>query len=59
MDEAGDDLNEDTFGGGDNGPAKSTAPQQIGKDFDFFGQTAKVSDAINEEQMRFSRQQPP
>ncbi len=59
LEEAGDDLNEDTFGGGDNGPAKATAPQQVGKDFDFFGQTAKVSDAINEEQMRFSRQQAP
>ncbi|KAL8758777.1 MAG: hypothetical protein Q9184_003818, partial [Pyrenodesmia sp. 2 TL-2023] len=59
LDEAGDDLNEDTFGGGDNGPAKFNAPQQVGKDFDFFGQTAKVSDAINEEQMRFSRQQTP
>lgn len=32
--------------------------QPVGKDFDFFGQTAKVSGAINEEQMRFSRQQP-
>ena len=31
----------------------------MGKDFDFFGQTAKVSDAISEEQMRFSRQQAP
>ncbi|KAL8895437.1 MAG: hypothetical protein Q9207_008174 [Kuettlingeria erythrocarpa] len=59
LEEAGDDLNEDTFGGGDNGPAKATVPQQVGKDFDFFGQTAKVSDAINEEQIRFSRQQAP
>src|SRR5205823_4701852 len=30
----------------------------VGKDFDFFGQTAKVADAINEEQMRYTRQQP-
>jgi DNA topoisomerase 2-associated protein PAT1 len=30
----------------------------VGKDFDFFGQTAKVSGAINEEQLRFTRQQP-
>lgn len=29
----------------------------MGKDFDFYGQTAKVSDAINEEQARFTRQQ--
>ena len=31
----------------------------VGKDFDFFGQTAKVSDAITEEHLRFSRQQAP
>lgn len=30
----------------------------MGRDFDFFGQTAKVSNAIIEEQVRFSRQQP-
>ena len=30
----------------------------MGKDFDFFGQTAKVSNVITEEQIRFSRQQP-
>jgi len=47
-------LNDDTFGGGD-----SNAEKPIGKDFDFFGQTAKVSNAINEEQLRFNRQQPP
>lgn len=29
----------------------------MGKDFDFFGQTAEVSNAIAEEQVRFSRQQ--
>jgi len=31
----------------------------VGKDFDFFGQTAQVSNAITEEQVRFSRQQAP
>jgi DNA topoisomerase 2-associated protein PAT1 len=31
----------------------------VGRDFDFFGQTAKVSDAIIEEQARFARRQPP
>jgi DNA topoisomerase 2-associated protein PAT1 len=48
-------FNDDTFGGGEP-VAQSKKP--IGKDFDFFGQTAKVSGAINEEQLRFSRQQP-
>ncbi|KAL8941550.1 MAG: hypothetical protein Q9216_002182 [Gyalolechia sp. 2 TL-2023] len=57
LEEANDDFNDDTFGG-DKGPAAVTAPQNVGKDFDFFGQTARVSGAINEEQMRFSRQQP-
>lgn len=57
LDEGNDDLNDDTFGGealGGSGPSKS-----VGKDFDFFGQTAKVSNAITEEQMRFNRQQAP
>lgn len=54
LDETDDAFNDDTFGGG--GPSAAAKP--VGKDFDFFGQTAKVSDAINEEQMRFSRQQP-
>ncbi|KAL8869070.1 MAG: hypothetical protein Q9174_004548 [Haloplaca sp. 1 TL-2023] len=57
LEDANDDFNDDTFGGGD-GRATATAPQRVGKDFDFFGQTAKVSGAINEEQMRFTRQQP-
>lgn len=54
LDESGDAFNDDTFGGGD----AKVAPAAVGKDFDFFGQTAKVSDAIEEEQVRFSRQQP-
>lgn len=53
LDETDDALNDDTFGGGDNATTKN-----VGKDFDFFGQTAKVSDAISEEQARYSRQQP-
>ena len=57
MDETNDDFNDDTFGGGEVSGGKTSKP--VGKDFDFFGQTAKVSDAINEEQMRFSRQQAP
>ncbi|ROT42915.1 topoisomerase II-associated protein PAT1 [Sodiomyces alkalinus F11] len=53
LDESGDAFNDDTFGGGDTGAA---AP--VGKDFDFFGQTAKVSSAIEEEHVLFTRQQP-
>jgi len=48
LEETGDELNDDTFG--------DTA---VGKDFDFFGQTAKVSTAIEEEQARFNRIKPP
>ena len=57
LEEANDDFNDDTFGGGGQGSAAASQP--VGKDFDFFGQTAKVSDAINEEQLRFGRQQAP
>jgi len=53
LDETDDVFNEDTFGGDD-----VAAKKPVGKDFDFFGQTAKVADAISEEQMRFTRQQP-
>lgn len=53
LDETDDALNDDTFGGG------STSKKPVANDFDFFGRTAKVSDAITEEQARFSRQQPP
>lgn len=56
LDEANDDFNDDTFGGGGDGPSRQ---KPVGKDFDFFGQTAKVSDAINEEQLRYNRQQAP
>lgn len=53
LDETDDAFNDDTFGG-DSGP--SNAP--VGKDFDFFGRTAKVAGAIEEEHFRFHRQQP-
>jgi DNA topoisomerase 2-associated protein PAT1 len=56
LDEANDDLNDDTFGTEAIGASGSKA---VGKDFDFFGQTAKVANAITEEQMRFNRQQAP
>ncbi|KAI2469855.1 topoisomerase II-associated protein PAT1 [Annulohypoxylon bovei var. microspora] len=54
LDETDDAFNDDTFGDGSG--VVSHAP--VGKDFDFFGQTAKVSNAIEEEHLRFTRQQP-
>ncbi|KAI9831734.1 MAG: hypothetical protein M1826_003065 [Phylliscum demangeonii] len=56
MDDADDALNDDTFGDLDTGAATHAS---VGKDFDFYGQTARVSEAINEEQLRYSRQPPP
>ena len=53
LDETDDAFNDDTFGGGN-----AAAPARVGKDFDFFGQTAKVADAIEEEHLRYNRQQP-
>lgn len=52
LEEADDDFNNDTFGG-----EEITKP--VGKDFDFYGSTSKVTDAINEEAVRFNRQPPP
>ena len=52
LEEADDNFNDDTFGGGGG---SSTKP--VGKDFDFFGSTSKVTNAINEEAARFNRQQ--
>ncbi|KAH8696136.1 putative topoisomerase II associated protein [Talaromyces proteolyticus] len=49
LDDDQDEFNDDTFGGGNN---------TVGKDFDFFGTTAQVSDAINEEQIRYTLQHP-
>ncbi|KAJ5841072.1 hypothetical protein N7534_010902 [Penicillium rubens] len=46
-----DEFNDDTFGG-------TGADTSVGRDFDFFGKTAQVSDAIGEEQVRFSLQNP-
>ncbi|KAL8415176.1 hypothetical protein RB594_006132 [Gaeumannomyces avenae] len=53
LDETDDAFNDDTFGGG--GEANVG---KVGKDFDFFGQTAKVANAIDEESVRYSRQHP-
>ncbi|KAH8845468.1 hypothetical protein MCOR27_002008 [Pyricularia oryzae] len=52
LDETDDAFNDDTFGGGDS------TDKKVGKDFDFFGQTAKVANAIDEEHMRYNRSQP-
>ncbi|KAI1143207.1 topoisomerase II-associated protein PAT1 [Hypoxylon sp. FL0543] len=56
LDETDDAFNDDTFGGNDDSAGVSHAP--VGKDFDFFGQTARVANAIEEEHQRFHRQQP-
>lgn len=57
LDETNDAFNDETFGGGSlESTARLSQPSK--PDFDFFGQTAKVADAIHEEQVRFSRQQP-
>ncbi|KAJ2967320.1 hypothetical protein NQ176_g9717 [Zarea fungicola] len=61
LDDADDAFNDDTFGGdgGSGGGVGNVATgSKVGKDFDFFGQTAKVADAIEEEHLRFNRQQP-
>ncbi|KAI1015217.1 hypothetical protein LB503_003707 [Fusarium chuoi] len=49
LEETGDAFNDDTFG---------DISRSAGKDFDFFGQTAKVADAIDEEHLRYNRQGP-
>ena len=56
LEEANDDLNDDTFGGD---TVAAIVPETPGKDFDYYGQTAKVSEALNEEQLMFSRRQVP
>lgn len=54
LEETNDAFNDDTFG--DSAGAVSG---NAGQDFDFFGQTAKVSNVIEEEHFLFNRQQPP
>ncbi|OAA66570.1 topisomerase 2 associated protein [Niveomyces insectorum RCEF 264] len=66
LEETGDAFNDDTFGGGDDdgggggggGDHAAFGSTKVGNDFDFFGQTAKVSNAIEEEHARFNRLQP-
>jgi DNA topoisomerase 2-associated protein PAT1 len=48
LDDGDDAFNDDTFGG--DGPATQ---QSVGKDFDFAGQTSKISNTIQEEQMLY------
>jgi DNA topoisomerase 2-associated protein PAT1 len=57
LEEAGDDLNDDTFGGGIEGGGRSQG--QTSTEFDFFGQTAQVSHAIDEEHLRYNLLQKP
>lgn len=54
LEEANDDLNDDTFGGG----TAAHQPEAVGKDFDFFGKTAQVSNVIEEEQLRYNLNRP-
>ncbi|EPE07006.1 topoisomerase ii-associated protein pat1 [Ophiostoma piceae UAMH 11346] len=63
--ETGDAFNDDTFGdasgaGGVGGGIGGSAfgPSKVGKDFDYFKQTAQVADAIDQEHMRFNLLQP-
>ncbi|CAK7201741.1 DNA topoisomerase 2-associated protein pat1 [Sporothrix eucalyptigena] len=64
LEETGDAFNDDTFGGdndlgsGSGGGAGGFGSAKVGNDFDFFGQTAKVSNAIEEEHARFNLLQP-
>jgi DNA topoisomerase 2-associated protein PAT1 len=53
LEETGDAFNDDTFG-----DTAGLEPGPSAKDFDFFNSTAKVADAIEEEHVRFTRQQP-
>ncbi|KAF2873344.1 topoisomerase II-associated protein PAT1 [Massariosphaeria phaeospora] len=53
LDETDDAFNDDTFGAG---PATQKI---VGKDFDFAGQTSKISNTLQEEQMLYQARQPP
>lgn len=50
LQETGDDMNDDTFG---NGADTGAGQGSVGRDFDFFGNTAQVSNVIDEEQVRY------
>ncbi|GAB7346798.1 hypothetical protein MBLNU459_g1896t1 [Dothideomycetes sp. NU459] len=52
LEEGGDDLNDDTFGGG------PVTQKSVGKDFDFFGNTDKYAGTLQEEQVLHYARQP-
>ncbi|KAH8167231.1 hypothetical protein CIB48_g992 [Xylaria polymorpha] len=52
LDETDDAFNNDTFGDTAAGPSGA-----VGKDFDFFGATAQITNAMEEEHQRFSLHQ--
>lgn len=49
LDEDQDAFNDDTFGGGE-----TTEERPVGKDFDFYGKTAQVSNVLDEEQVIYN-----
>ncbi|KAF3483055.1 topoisomerase II [Arthroderma uncinatum] len=51
LDEANDDFNDDTFG-----DAAGEQSQPVGKDFDFFGNTAQMTNVLGEEQVLYNLQ---
>lgn len=53
LEETGDNLNDETFGGGLDAAG---AGGSVGRDFDFYGSTAQVSNAIDEEAMKYGIQ---
>lgn len=55
LDDDQDAFNDDTFG---SGGAAGGGTAAVGRDFDFFGTTAKVADVIGEEQVRYALQNP-
>ncbi|OJD27739.1 hypothetical protein ACJ73_00870 [Blastomyces percursus] len=53
LDEDQDAFNEDTFGGTED------EKQPVGKDFDFYGKTAQMTNVLDEEQMLYKLKHPP
>ncbi|KAJ9644697.1 DNA topoisomerase 2-associated protein pat1 [Coniosporium tulheliwenetii] len=53
LDETDDAFNDDTFG------SEPATQQNVAKDFDFSGQTAKIANTLQEEQMLYTARQPP
>ncbi|USW57023.1 Putative mRNA decay factor PAT1 domain-containing protein [Septoria linicola] len=53
LQEAGDDFNDDTFGGDE-----PVTREGVGRDFDFAGQTANIRDTLLEEQVLHEARQP-